>query len=1069
MALPPVVHRTAGLNSRLVSNRILIVCIKNWSAEADQFFFRKIALMNGHYQFHPKLVLRTPQFPLSASLTSGNWQELLKDKRFMEAVYLASPVLHAACRKLLEGEESDARAIKKMQQAILKYYTRMYSRCTPFGLFSGCAVANWNTGDTKLVLDQDQLYRHTRFDMHYLCALAQYLAGATGIKEKLGFTRNSTLYTIGDEVRYIEYYYQEGKRVHKISSIQRTEYIDRVLLAATDFKRIEELATQVVDAEISTEEVKEFIHGLIDAQVLVSELEPAITGPEFIFQLKSILGKLEADDQGMLSVLIDFLKGIADRLKQLDTQCVNPAAAYEAIQEELVRLPVAFDAGKLFQCDLFFSLEQNQVDDRYQDQLLEALAVLHRLSPVPSQEMQEFIRLFKERYEDREMPLLELLDTETGIPYRGNSGVELSPLLNDFVFVRPEVPETLSWGKLEKFWDAKIRQTLEERKQRIELDDRDLEKFKEKELVAAPSLSLMFRLLDAEQSVLYLESAAGSSAANLLGRFAHGSPEIGAIVNDVTQREQELEPAILYAEIVHLPESRMGNILLHPAFRSYEIPYLAKASVPGEFQVPASDLLVSVRNNRVVLRSRKLNREIIPRLSSAHNFRIQPLPVYEFLCDLQSQGISGGYQFNWGGVAHVYKFLPEVLYKKVVLHPATWTLERADWEELLKAGEEERDRTLQTWLSKWRLPEKIVLADGDNELLINFSDPLLRKLFFDVLSKRQALVIREFLYRSQTGVRNSEGAFHANQFIAILQKKEATYSVSLPELEQSLVTDRFSVGSEWLFVKLYCGSRSAEKILTQALYPLTQYLEKEELIRKWFFIRYLDPHFHIRFRVQLSDPELFGKVIQLVHSSISEFEQQGFIWRIQLDTYQRETARYGTQSIAAVETIFHQNSIATVNWLSNTEGDEREHERWLWGLKGIDALLNSFGWDLDKKTTVIEKLKNAFAEEFHTGKLLKQQLDFRYRKYRDQLKRELEAASGAGFRVAEMEPAVREILFLQQQKLLDPILEELVASLIHMQLNRLFPSQPRQHEMICYDFLYRYYYAEKMRKKPVRT
>jgi len=1069
MALPPVVHKTAGLNSRLVSNRILIVCIKNWSANADQFFFRKIALMKGRYQFHSKLVLRTPQFPLSTNLNSGNWQELLKDKLFMEAVYLASPVLHTACVKWLEGEETDARAIKKMQQAILKYYTRMYSRCTPFGLFSGCAVANWNSGDTKLVIDQKQFHRHTRFDMHYLCALAQYLAGATGIKEKLGFTRNSTLYTIGDEVRYIEYYYQEGKRIHKISSIQRTEFIDRILLAATDFQRIEELAAQLVDAEISTEEAKEFIHGLIDAQVLISELEPAITGPEFIFQLKSILGRLEAENQEMLSVLIDFLTGIAERLEQLDIQRINPEAAYEAIQKELVRLPVAFDAGKLFQCDLFFSLEQNQVHDRYQDQLLEALAALHRLSPVPAQEMQEFIRLFKERYEDREMPLLELLDTETGIPYRGNSGIELSPLLNDFVFIRPDVPETLPWGKLEKFWDAKIRQALEERKLMIVLDEKDLEQFQEVELVAAPSLSLMFRLLDAEQSVLYLESAAGSSAANLLGRFAHGSPEIGKIVNDVTQREQELDPTILYAEIVHLPESRVGNILLHPAFRLYEIPYLAKASVLDEFQVPPSDLLVSVRNNRVVLRSRKLNREIIPRLSSAHNFRIQPLPVYEFLCDLQSQGISGGYQFNWGGVARLYKFLPRVQYKKVVLHPATWNLEKADWEELLKADEVDRDRTLQTWLIKWKLPEKIVLADGDNELLINFSDPLLRQLFLDILSKQQMLIIKEFLYSSHTGVRNSQGAFHANQFIAILQKQEATYSGSLPEPNYLPVEDHFSIGSEWLYVKLYCGSRSAEKILTEALYPLTQYLEKEGLIQKWFFIRYLDPHFHIRFRLQLRDPELFGKVIQLVHSSISEFEQQGFIWRVQLDTYQRETARYGSRSIAAVEAIFHQNSIATVHWLRNTEGDEREHARWLWGLKGIDVLLNCFGWDLDKKTTLVEKLKNAFAEEFHTGKLLKQQLDYRYRKYRDQLKRELEAASGADFRVAEIEPAVREILFLQQQKLLDPILEELVASLIHMQLNRLFPSQPRQHEMICYDFLYRYYYAEKMRKKPVRT
>lgn len=1025
--------------------------------------------MKERYQFQPQLVLRVPHFPLSAKLQTGNWQELLKDRQFMEALYLASPVLYTACKKMLEGELPDARGLKKIQQAILKYYTRMYSRCTPFGLFSGCAVVEWAAGETELVIDPDHFFRHTRFDMHYLCALAQHLAGEAGIKENLGFARNSTLYTIGDEARYVEYYYQEGKRIHKISSVQRNEYIDRVLSAASGFQKIEELAARVLDADVSMEEAMAFINGLIDAQVLVSELEPAITGPEFIFQLKAILEKLPVDNQGRLKGWIDFLSGTAARLELLDVKGINLPEAYLAIQEELTRLPVGFDAGKLFQCDLFLSLKQNRIDERFQDQLLEAMEVLHRLNPVQEQGMQEFIRLFQERYEDREMPLLEILDTETGIPYRGNSGVELSPLLNDFIFIRPEIPENITWGKLEKFWDTRIRQAVEQHKRVIELNEKDLEKFNRQEVNTAPSLSLMFRLLDEEKQLLYLESAGGTSAAILLGRFSHGSPEIEKIVNSVTQMEQQLEPGILYAEIVHLPESRMGNILLHPAFRQYEIPYLAKSSVAGEYQIPANDLLVSVRNNRLVLRSGKLNREIIPRLSSAHNFRNQPLPVYEFLCDLQSQGISNGCHFSWGGVAQVHKFLPAVQYKNVLLHPATWRMEKQDWDELLAAAEEKRGQVLESWIIKWNLPGSIVLADGDNELLIDFSEPLLQQLFFDLLPKRQVLIIKEYLYSSHTGVQNSRGANHANQFIAILQKQGRTYSDALQDHVPQPITDRFSIGSEWLYYKIYCGSRSAEKLLTECLYPLTQNLEKQGFINKWFFIRYSDPHFHIRFRLHLCDPGQVGKVIQLISRYIAGFEKQGFVWKIQLDTYQREIQRYGTRSITAVESLFFQNSIATVKWLCKNEGDEREQERWIWGLKGIDVLLNCFGWDHDKKTMLLEKLKTTFAEEFHTGKLLKQQLDNLYRKYRDQLKIALETNTGEGFSVLEMEREVQQIVLLQNQKLLEPTIEELVASLIHMQLNRLFPSQPRQHEMICYDLLYRYYYSEKMRKKPVRT
>jgi thiopeptide-type bacteriocin biosynthesis protein len=1028
--------------------------------------------MKEQYQFHPKLVLRAPQFPLSASSRLGNWEELLQDPLFMEALYLASPVLYAACKKMVEGEQPDARSYKKMQQAVVKYFTRMYSRCTPFGLFSGCAVASWKEEDTNIVIDHRTFRRHTRFDMHFLCALAQFIAGTPGTKEHLKFAVNSSLYAIGDEVRYIEYFYEEGKRIHKISAVQRSDYIDRVLAAAGYGRRVEELAALVAEEDISMEDAREFIDGLIEAQVLVSELEPSITGPEFIFQLLTILEKKPEKSHGPEDEWVIFLKDAAGRLKKLDEQRVNSPESYQTIQDDLASFPVGFDAAKLFQCDLFYPLEQNGVARRYQDQLLEALEVLHRISPVQETRMEEFIRLFKERYEDREMPLLPLLDTETGIPYRGNTGVELSPLLNDFIFIRPDTVETLQWGKMEQFWDAKIRQIIETDSIQVELTEKELEQFPGQLLRTAPSLSVLFRMLDSENDLLYLESAGGSSAANLLGRFAHGEPEIERIVQEVTEKEQELEPAVLYAEIVHLPENRMGNILLHPAFRKFEIPYLAKASVETASQIPASDLLVSVRNSRVVLRSRSLNREIIPRLSSAHNFRIQPLPVYEFLCDLQTQGVSNGYQFSWGGVAQVHKFLPRVQYKQVLLHAATWRLQTEDWKELLNLAEPDRTTRLDQWRRHWKLPEQIVIADGDNELLIDFSEPLLRSLFLDLLPKRRELLLKEFLFGPATGIRNnSSGTSHANQWIAVLQKQERTYSseVPAPESEVTPVPDQFSVGSEWLYYKFYCGSRSAEKILVECLAPLAKYLEESGLIKGWFFIRYVDPHFHLRYRLQIRDVSQMGAIIQAVSDAISGWQQQGFIWKVQMDTYMRELKRYGSRSIEAVEELFHQNSIATVNWLSKVEGDEREVRRWIWGVKGIDVLLQSFGYDQDKKLELLQALRTGFAEEFHTGKLLKQQLDTRYRKYRTVLKESLESLLEEDFRIFEMRAAINELLKLQERNQLEPNLDELLASLIHMQLNRLFSTQPRHHEMICYDFLYRCYYEEKMRKKPVRT
>ena len=133
-----------------------------------------------------------------------------------------------------------------------------------------------------------------------------------------------------------------------------------------------------------------------------------------------------------------------------------------------------------------------------------------------------------------------------------------------------------------------------------------------------------------------------------------------------------------------MPESRIGNILLRPVLRNYEIPYLGKSAMPVENQIQVADLMVSVKNGKIILRSQKLNKEIIPRLSTAHNYSFNALPVYQFLCDLQTQHFEkSGFGFNWGSLSTSYKFLPRAEYKNVILARAKWQLLKSDLQVLL--------------------------------------------------------------------------------------------------------------------------------------------------------------------------------------------------------------------------------------------------------------------------------------------------------------------------------------------------------------------------------------------------
>ncbi len=91
------------------------------------------------FYFLDELVLRTPALPFTTLLTEEKISSLLKDADFLEAVYLASPVLYKECIRLNNGELHDIKEISKIRVSLSKYYQRMYSRCTPFALFSGCS------------------------------------------------------------------------------------------------------------------------------------------------------------------------------------------------------------------------------------------------------------------------------------------------------------------------------------------------------------------------------------------------------------------------------------------------------------------------------------------------------------------------------------------------------------------------------------------------------------------------------------------------------------------------------------------------------------------------------------------------------------------------------------------------------------------------------------------------------------------------------------------------------------------------------------------------------------------
>ncbi|HMG81827.1 MAG TPA: lantibiotic dehydratase [Ferruginibacter sp.] len=1016
------------------------------------------------YSFHPDLVLRTPRLPLPEELTAQTLPVLLTDPLFLESLYIASPVVYDECIKWKQ-HDSNAKKIERLTATVLKYYLRSSSRSTPFGLFSGCSCVEWQNEAAPIVINDGVVERHIRLDMHYLCLLAQKIATAPGITELLVYYVNNSAYKIGDELRYVEYLFVDGEKKYQITAVQWSEYLAKIINAAKDGKKISELIALIVAEDITKEEAKTFVYDLIDAQVITSELDPKLTGNGLLDQIITTLERIVAQQRSVKQT-IQILHTVKQKLKNIASLQAGHVAAYREIIALLNEVEPVLDESKIFQVDSTRKIETGNLDIAIQDELQSTLAILNKLSiPYRNKNLDFFIQKFQDKYGTEEMPLLQVLDTETGIGYLNTDEGYLTPLIDGLIIPSKEITHQLSWGKVEQFLHKKLATKTADNC--IVITDEEVKEFSAEWKDLPASISMVFKIIDSNTNTIQIDAIGNATAASLLARFAHTDPKINKIIYDIAKKEQGNRTETIYAEIIHLPENRMGNVLLRPAFREYEIPYLAQSAVAPEKQIDVSDLYISIKNNAVFLRSKRLDKQIIPRLSTAHNFSFNSLPVYQLLCDLQSQGMRNYIGFNWGSNDQLYTALPRVMYKNAILSLARWIFTADDIKQFAKTDNIVMEEVLQ-FKQKYQLPKHVVLTEGDNELLVDLEDKLSVTVWVNSIRKKNNFMLKEYIYPAN-GVTDNQQRIYSNQFVATLFKD----GDNIPSRRSYKTIDHtvkrsFALGSEWAYYKLYCGLKTADKILSEAIKPLTDELLRLKLIDQYFFIRYNDPEFHIRLRFHLTDINKIGELIQLVNNYLEPFIGNGFIWKEQADIYTRELERYGSNTIGLAESLFYYDSLATLEMLDMTEGDAREVIRWLWAIRSIDELLNSFGFSIKQKSELLLALKDAFAAEFKVDKPLGLQLNDRYREHKlaiEQMMNEGNETKSEMFPLIEIlqrkkqqvAEAAENILQLNKNNALEMPLNELLNSLIHMMVNRIIKADSRMHEMVIYNFISRHY------------
>lgn len=999
-----------------------------------------------------------------------------------EALLVASPSLDESIPVWLASPDSDRG--RKVERTVARYFARMAGRSTPFGLFAGCSFGLLGAGTRLEVAGRPSYRRHTRLDMDYLCALGEALRAREDVQKALTVRPSSSLYHAGGRLHYAEARLDGRARTYHLVALESTPYLERTLARAERGSTASDLARALVDddPDVGLAEAEAFVGELIDGQVLVADLEPAVTGPEPVHGMIAALRAAPGSTDAALAA--ERLDRTCAVLAELDAAPPGAVEApYRAIARQLGDLPAPVELSRLFQVDMVKPAPEMALGPVVIDEVSRAVELLHRLSGSGDPDaLRRFRDDFGARWEAQEIPLVEALDEECGIGFASVDGVQAEPasLLDGLAFpAAPGGQATTGPGF------AHLLRRLERDRGALELrlEESDLRALAPKEPPPLPdALAVMVSLaasshaaIDRGDFRLHFRGATGASGAALLGRFCHALPELEEAVRRYLDAEAALRPDAIHAEIVHLPQGRIGNVLLRPVLRSHEIPFLGRSGAPADRRIAVTDLLVSVAGDRVRLRSRRLGREVIPRLTSAHNFNQPGLGVYRFLCALQSQG-TAHLGWRWGAL-DAARFLPRVVVGKVVLASARWRLDQAELHPLRALHGAALYRAVQELRAALRLPRHLALADGDNLLPVDLDNVLSVETFAHLARGRTGAVLSEMAPGpDELCARGPEGRFVHELVIPFLRRSPARAAEPAPP-RTTRIERRFAPGSEWLYAKIYAGAATVDGVLSAAA-PAIRGALGSGAADGWFFVRYGDPAWHLRVRLHGRPERLAAEVLPALRAVLDPLLADGRIWKLQLDTYVREVERYGgDEAMPVCERLFQADSEAVLSIVEALSAEGGADARWRLALVGIDRLQDDLGLDPAARLALVGRLREGYGRELRADPGLERQLGERYRQERLALEPLFAAEAGGpdhelaiGFaalsaRSRAIAPEVAALRALEADGRLTVPLDQLAASLIHMHANRLLRSAARAQELVLCDLLHRLYTSREARAR----
>ncbi|TDB35424.1 hypothetical protein TEP_18230 [Stenotrophomonas sp. TEPEL] len=969
---------------------------------------------------------------------------LMADPYVREAVWLASPALLARYDHVSStGCEIDVDVIA----AVAKYLIRMSYRSTPFGTFAGVGTVAVAGCGSVVAPVRRELYRHVQASTAAVSLIASRLLRQMHDNPDLPFYPNDTLSIRCGRASWVAYSLnRKGKRIYRNEMVEVDKYLSHVLELARQGLSLTTLARAATDSypEVSEGQFAEFLAELVDAQLLCCDGLLDLTSDDLLdsmansFVEAGIHGKKIADAQSKVSCLSGEM-------------ALSVPSSYDAAMSSLADLqgPGAERSDLPVKVDLYARKSLGAVSSRVVKSVEEAIAMFAVFSE-KNNGLTKFAANFVARYGDLEVPLLDIASELSGLGYveRSSSAPSILRFLGASSVTRSR-DSTAATG-ISNVVDKLISDSTQEYihlrpgpESYVGLSQNSLD---------AQVVSWLSVWKSNAGELIEIRSVGAQRAGRVMGRFSYQLPELrSALARDGMPHSKS---DALPAEIVHLPEDDLGSVCARPVLSAVEIGIRAGPS-KNVLRVNLADLVILVRDGRVLVKSRSLGRFLSLRMSNAHAVdRPGSLPLYRFLSSIATQGQAVSIP-TLRDRFPTAPYVPGMRFKDIILSRPTWYIkpERIDDVAKLKG-----DQLLQAWRTlsdDFSMPHEVALVQGDR--VIPFDTRvgwMLTELIRHLKRAEKSILTTTSPLGLQPAIMAADGPrAHELQLVHRLVGQGRPHD---SECHADIDSAVKVLGRGWIYVKIYSSAQSASYVLD----ALAKFAAEKQL--ELFFVRYRDDKgFHLRVRLRTSKGKVSLEVVGSLVEALDALRREFIIQEISVDSYVRELQRYGGDALLSkIEDL----------WVCESESLMRQSDRlddqggdyWKCVAASMDRLMISLGYrSLESRL----KFATRAAADFHA--------EIRFSK--NDRKRIGRLFATAGSRLLEGAISFDGVdtqwcEALAPESLTDQIASDLAMqsegrrysiswAIIHMRVNRMFVQDHRYQEAVVWELLKRSYVA----------